>query len=108
MGTYANNMTIPELKRDILVYAKNNPDELIEIINDPLLEIQNDIREFLDKGFIAFRNSQRDVYYSLPNNKKKMLSVPFGEDPYSAITSFMQSNEGLEGYKFLQNRLKKD
>ena len=108
MGTYANNMTIPELKRDILVYAKNNPDELIEIINDPLLEIQNDIREFLDKGFIAFRNSERDVYYSLPNNKKKMLSVPFGEDPYSAITSFMQSNEGLEGYKFLQNRLKKD
>ena len=38
MGASVNTMTIPELKRDILVYAKNNPEELIDIVNDPLLD----------------------------------------------------------------------
>jgi len=108
MGNYANNMTIPELKRDILVYAQNNPEDLMEVVNDPMLELQNDIREFFDQGFIAFRNNQRDVYYSLPSNKKKMLSVPFNEDPYSAVAAYLQSNDGLDAYKFLQKRLKKD
>jgi hypothetical protein len=108
MGNYANSMTIPELKRDILVYAQNNPEDLMEVVNDPLLELQNDIREFFDQGFITFRNNQRDVYYSLPSNKKKMLSVPFNEDPYSAVAAYLQSNDGLDAYKFLQKRLKKD
>ena len=108
MGNYANNMTIPELKRDILVYAQNNPEDLMEVVNDPMLELQNDIREFFDQGFIAFRNNQRDVYYSLPSNKKKMLSVPFNEDPYSAVAAYLQSNDGLDAYKFLKKKLKKD
>jgi hypothetical protein len=108
MGNYANNMTIPELKRDILVYAQNNPEDLMEVVNDPMLELQNDIREFFDQGFIAFRNNQRDIYYSLPSNKKKMLSVPFNEDPYSAVAAYLQSNDGLDAYKFLKKKLKKD
>jgi hypothetical protein len=108
MGNQSNTLTIPELKRDILIYAKNNPEDFTETVNDPLLELQNEVHGFLDAGFIAFRNNQRDIYYSLPSNKKKMLSVPFNEDPYSAVAAYLQSNDGLDAYKFLQKRLKKD
>lgn len=108
MGASVNSMTIPELKRDILVYAKNNPEELIDIVNDPLLELQNEVHLFIDNNWLSFRNNRRDVYYNLPGNKKKMMSVPFNEDPYDAISAFLQSNDGLEAYKYLKKRLKKD
>ena len=57
MGNTANSLTIPELKRDILIYAKNNPEDFTETVNDPLLELQNEVHGFLDAGFIAFRNN---------------------------------------------------
>jgi hypothetical protein len=108
MGTSSNSMTIPELKRDILIYAKNNPEDLIDIVNDPLLDLQHEVHQFFENGWITFKNNKRDIYYSLPSNKKKMMSVPFEEDAYDAVASYMQSNEGLEAYKYLKKRLKKD
>jgi hypothetical protein len=108
MGASVNTMTIPELKRDILVYAKNNPEELIDIVNDPLLELQNEVHLFIDNNWLSFRNNRRDVYYNLPGNKKKMMTIPFNEDPYDAMSAYLQSNEGLEAYKYLKKRLKKD
>jgi len=62
-------MTIPELKRDILIYAKNNPEDLIDIVNDPLLDLQHEVHQFFENGWITFKNNKRDVYYSLPSNK---------------------------------------
>jgi len=108
MGASVNSLTIPELKRDILVYAKNNPEELIDIVNDPLLELQNEVHLFIDNNWLSFRNNRRDVYYNLPGNKKKMMSVPFNEDPYNSISAYLQSDDGLEAYKYLKKRLKKD
>jgi hypothetical protein len=35
-----------------------------------------------------------------------MLTIPFGEDPYFIVSSFMQSDDGLEVYKLLKNKLK--
>ena len=108
MGASVDNMTIPELKRDILIFAKNNPGELIDVVNDPLLELQNEVHLFIDNNWLSFRNNRRDVYYNLPGNKKKMMTVPFNEDPYDAIGAFLQSNDGLDAYKYLKKRLKKD
>jgi len=75
-------------------------------INDPMLELMDTIHQFVMAGFIAYRNNNKDVYYNLPNNKKKMLTVPYGEDPNYIIGSFLQSDEGVEVYKLLKNKLK--
>jgi hypothetical protein len=37
-----------------------------------------------------------------------MMTIPFNEDPYDAMSAYLQSNEGLEAYKYLKKRLKKD
>jgi len=107
MGNQSNNMTTPELKRDILIYAKNYPEDFIDTVNDPMLEMQNEVHQFFDAGFLSLRNNNKDVYYNLPGNKKKMLTVPFNEDPYTITTSYLKSDEGIEAYKFLKKRLKK-
>tara|TARA_R100000935_G_scaffold12235_1_gene24238 strand:+ start:89 stop:844 length:756 start_codon:yes stop_codon:yes gene_type:complete len=107
MGNSIENMTTSELKRDILVYAKNNPEDFLNTVNDPMLELMDDVYQFFSLSLLSLRNSGKDVYYNLPNNKKKMLTIPFGEDPNFIVSSFMKSDEGLEVYKLLKNKLKK-
>ena len=106
MGNAVENMTTAELKRDILVYAKNNPDDFLDTLNDPMLELMDDVYQFFNTSLLTLKNSGKDVYYNLPNNKKKMLTVPFGEDVNFIVASFMQSDDGLEVYKLLKNKIK--
>ena len=106
MGNAVENMTTAELKRDILVYAKNNPDDFLDTLNDPMLELMDDVYQFFNTSLLTLKNSGKDVYYNLPNNKKKMLTVPFGEDVNFIVASFMQSDDGLEVYKHLKNKIK--
>jgi len=106
MGNSIENMTTSELKRDILVYAKNNPEDFLNTVNDPMLELMDDVYQFFNLSLLSTRNNGKDVYYNLPNNKKKMLTIPFGEDVNFIVASFMKSDDGLEVYKLLKNKIK--
>ena len=108
MGAVADTLSIPELKRDVLLYAAQSPKDFIETVNDPLLELTNDVVQFFNKTWLVLKNNGKDVYYNLPKNKTKMLSVPYGEDHYFMVASFFQSDDGIDTYKLLQKRLKKD
>jgi hypothetical protein len=46
------------------------------------------------------------VYFNLEGNKKKMLTVPYGEDSQSAVISYLITEEGEEVLKILGNKLK--
>lgn len=94
-----------ELKRDILVFAKNDPKGFLSVLNDPELRFQDKIRLFFEHKLLALRNNDREVWFSTPTNKKKMLSVPFGEDPYDMAAHFLQSDEGLDSLKMLETIL---
>ena len=106
LGAGVDKRSSVELKRDILIYAKQNPTDFLETLNDPMLALQDDVYQFFDNGFLVFRNQSKDVYYNLPKNKKKLLTVPFGEDPYFIVASHFQTDEGVEIYKLLKKRLK--
>ena len=54
------------------------------------------------------KNKNRDIYFNLPTNKTKLLTVPFGEDPQDIAASYMQTDEGIETYKLLNRMLKGD
>ena len=94
-----------ELRRDILVYAKNRPAEFLDIVNDPTLKLQATVSLLFEKGFLAFRKNQKEVWFNTNTNKTKMLNVPYGEDPMFIVSSFLQSDEGIENYKLLEKLL---
>ena len=52
------------------------------------------------------RNSDKEVWYNTPSNKKKMLNVPYGEEPSHMVASFFQSDEGIESLKHLSGLAK--
>jgi len=96
--------TIPTdvLKRDILVFAKNEPREFLNIINDPELQFQAKIRKFFERNLLGFRNNEKEVWFNTSTNKKKMLTVPFGESPYDAVNQYLLSNDGFDALKMLE------
>jgi hypothetical protein len=91
-----------ELRRDILIFARQEPRDFLNIINDPELNYQAKIREFFENKLLALRNNDKEVWFNTPTNKKKMMSIPFGDDPYDAAGSYLKSDEGLDSLKMLE------
>ena len=91
-----------ELKRDMWVFAKQDPRGFLSILNDPELQYQDEVRVFFEKNLLAVRNSGKDIYFNTPTNKKKMCSIPFGEDPYDIASHFLRSDEGIDALKMLE------
>jgi hypothetical protein len=105
-GSQADKRSTAELRRDMLVYSRNNPGEFIDMLNDPSLEIYDDVSQFFGSNLLSCKNKRRDVYFNLPTNKTKMLTVPFGEEPEDIVASYMQTDDGIETYKLLNRILK--
>ena len=99
-----NNITSAELKRDILVFAKNEPTEFLNIINDPIVKLQSQVQKFFNEGILMQKGSK--VHFNTKSNKKRMLSVPNGEDINLTVASYLQSDDGIEALKLLEKTLK--
>ena len=104
-GKDSSKISTAELKRDILVYAKTEPREFLNVLNDPSLKLQSKIHMFFDNGLLTFRKSKKEVWYNTSSNKTRMLVVPYGEDPYYIVSSYLSSDEGIESLKMLENIL---
>jgi hypothetical protein len=104
LGKDVTRISTPELRRDILVYARQNPREFLDALNDPMTNVKSTIALMFDKGLLGYRGG-KDVHFNLPNNKKRMLTVPYGEDRDYIVASYMQSDEGLESFKLLEPML---
>lgn len=96
------NVSTAELRRDVLIYAKKEPKSFLEILNDPLLKLQSNVQMFFSNNLLQFRNGQREVWYNTKTNKKKMMGIPFGEDPFETVALYLKSDEGIEVLKFLE------
>lgn len=105
LGANVDRMSTAELNRDILVYARNNPKDFLDSLDDPMLEIKDTASRSIKSGLIQFRNQKRDVYFNLPKNKKRMMTIPFNEEPMGAISAFFQTDEGIEIHDMLDKKL---
>lgn len=101
-----SKLTSSEIKRDILLAAKENPKMFLEVITDPTLDTQSDIQLYFTANLLTFRKNKSEVWFNLPTNKTKMMVVPFGEDPYDAVLRYLQTEEGAAHAEMLETMLK--
>ena len=82
-----------------------NPKGFLATLNDPELQFQAKIRLFFEEKLLALRNNDKEIWFNTPTNKKKMVSVPYGEDPFDMAAYFLSSDDGIDSLKMLEANL---
>lgn len=100
-----DRMSTAELKRDVRLYAKNSPMDFLNTLNDPMLKLQSLAANSLAQGLLSVKNKGKDIYFNLPSNKKKLMSIPFGESAVNTLATFFKTNDGVELMSTLEKRL---
>tara|TARA_R100000278_G_scaffold18268_3_gene18088 strand:+ start:200 stop:937 length:738 start_codon:yes stop_codon:yes gene_type:complete len=95
-----------EIKRDVLLFARNNPEEFLNTLTDPDLDLFDNIDKILKQNLLKTRNKDKDIYYNLKSKKTKLCSIPFGETPQSILADFFKKENNVEIYEALVNLLK--
>ena len=102
LGSNVNKMTSAEIKRDVRIFANNNPEEFLDAIDDPNSDLENLISKAIDQKIIQFRNKNKDVYWTLSENKKRLTTIPSGVPHLTGLISFLKSNDGLEALDVIE------
>jgi hypothetical protein len=103
LGSKVNSMSSKELKRDILLFARNNPQLFISLANDENVQLRNVAIRAAEAGIINLSPDQRTFTWG--SNGRKLMNVPFDENPYSAFAAFLKTDEGVEIYKSIDKKL---
>jgi hypothetical protein len=102
IGSEVSGMSSKELKRDLLLFAKNKPDLFLELANDENVPLRNFAIKATEEGIISLSQDQR--YFSWAANDRKLMTVPFDENPYSAMAAFFKTDEGVEIYRSIEKK----
>ena len=103
MGSKVSSMSSKELKRDLLLYAKRNPELFLELVNDENVMLRNFGIKATEMGILKLSSDQRT--FSWGSNDRKLMNVPFDEHPYSALAAWFKTDEGMEIYSNIEKRL---
>lgn len=104
LGSKVSQMTSKELKRDLLIFARNEPRTFIELANDENVNIRNIGVKAAEQGIIKLSDDQRSFKWA--SNGRLLMTVPFDENPYSALAAWFKTDEGVEVYQTIEKRLK--
>jgi len=104
IGSEVSKMSSKELKRDLLIYAKNNPELFLDLLNDENIVLRNFGIKATETGILKLSSDNRT--FSWGSNNRKLMNVPFDEHPYSALAAWFKTDEGMEIYANIEKQLK--
>ncbi|QDP68126.1 MAG: hypothetical protein Unbinned1473contig1000_4 [Prokaryotic dsDNA virus sp.] len=104
-GKSVKGLSSKELRRDVIIFAKKNPKGLLEALQDPELTYNAKVQQFFDEGYLSFRKNNTEIWFYTPNNKKKMMSLPFNADPNVEVAKYLKSDDGIDELKMLEGLL---
>ena len=104
IGSKVTKMSSKELKRDLMLFARSNPSLFIELANDENVELRNFGIKAVEANILGLSQDQRTFTWA--SNGRKLMNVPFDENPYSALAAWFKTDEGVEVYKSIQKKLK--
>ena len=102
-GSEVSKMSSKELKRDLLVFARNNPALFLELASDDNVQLRNFGIRATELGIIKLSSDQRNFLWG--SNDRPIMTVPFDEHPYTALAHWFKTDEGMEIYANIEKRL---
>lgn len=103
IGNAVSKLSTKELRRDLRLFAKANPSLFLELANDENIEVRNTGIKAVEMGVLALAADQRTFIWK--STGRKVMTVPFDENPYSALASFFKTDDGIEIYQSIEKRL---
>ena len=103
MGASVTELSSSEIKRDVLIFAKKNPNLFIQLATDENTQLRSFGAKAVEMGILNLSQDQRTFTYG--NTGRKVMTVPFDEHPYFALSAFFRTDEGMEIYKAIEKRL---
>jgi len=104
VGSEVSKMSSKELKRDLLLFAKRKPQLFLELVTDENIELRNMAVKSCEAHIIELSQDQRT--FTWKSTGRKLMTVPFDENPYSALAAWFKTDEGVEVYSQIEKRLK--
>jgi len=101
-GSDVSNLSSKELKRDLLLFARNNPKLFLELADDENVMLRNFGIKAVEAGIIRISTDQRSFIWG--SNGRKIMTVPFDEHPYTALAHWFKTDEGMEIYSNIEKR----
>jgi len=102
-GSSVSNLTSKEIKRDGILLAKRNPALFINLAQDENVILRNFAIKSVEANIVKLSSDQRTFKWA--TNGRKLMTVPFDENPYSAMAAWFKTDEGLEVYKSIEKKL---
>ena len=104
IGSNVTKMSSSELKRDLLLFAKREPQLFLELVTDENIQLRNFAVKACEADLIELSQDQRT--FSWKSTGRKLMTVPFDENPYSALAAWFKTDEGVEVFSQIEKRLK--
>ena len=104
IGSSVSALSSKELKRDLLLFAKKKPKLFLELVTDDNIGLRNMAVKACESHIIELSQDQRT--FSWKSTGRKLMNVPFDENPYSALAAWFKTDEGVEIYSQIEKRLK--
>jgi hypothetical protein len=104
LGSSVSGLSSKELKRDLLLFAKRNPALFLELSEDENVMLRNFAINARESNIIKLSEDQRTFTWA--SNGRKLMTVPFDENPYSAMAAWFKTDEGVQVYQSIEKKLK--
>ena len=104
VGSKVSELSSKELRRDLMVFARQNPKLLLELADDENVMLRNFGIKSVEQGFLRLSSDQR--YFMWGTNGRKLMTIPFDEHPYSALAAWFKTDEGMDVYTQLEKKFK--
>ena len=102
LGSSVSTMSSKELKRDAYRFARQEPDLFIELSEDEDIKLRNLANRAVETGILQLTDD--NTVFKLSNGKK-VMTIPFDQHPYAALSQYFKTDEGINLMKSITKKL---
>ena len=104
MGSGVSKLSSKEIRRDLLLFAKRQPQLFLDLAQDENVVLRNFGIVAVEQKILKLADDNRTFQWA--SNGRKLMNVLFDENPYSALAAWFKTDEGLEVYRSIEKKLK--
>jgi hypothetical protein len=102
IGSKVNGLSSKEIKRDLRLFARRQPQLFLQLAQDDNVQLRNVAIKATEANFLTLSQDQRT--FSWASTGRKLMNVPFDENPYSAMAAYFKTDEGMEVFRSIEKK----